>query len=167
MPDDRSRRVDSAVSTVLVARMGEIVVAANGESIRTLLGSCVGVALFDAERRVGGLAHVVLPASSGGDGPPGKFVDTAIPELVRRIVESGGRASCLCAKLAGGARMFRVNTKLSIGDQNLRAAENMLASQKIPVVGRHCGGEQGRRMILASSTGDVRIEVVGENAIAI
>ena len=32
------------------------------------LGSCVGVALYDPERKVGGLAHIMLPSSNGAGG---------------------------------------------------------------------------------------------------
>ncbi len=90
---------------VLTARMSEIVIAANGERIRTLLGSCVGVAIYDSRAGIGGLAHIVLPSSSGHAGPPGKFVDTAVLALIDRLFALGSRQSNLAAKLAGEARM--------------------------------------------------------------
>ena len=37
----------------------------------------------------------------------------------------------------------------------------------IPLVGRHCGGEKGRRMMLNTGTGAVTIEIVGEDPIEI
>ena len=43
--------------------MGEISVARNDGTLRTLLGSCLGVALYDRRLKLGGLAHVVLPWS--------------------------------------------------------------------------------------------------------
>lgn len=42
-------------------RMGEMSVAMRGGLLRTLLGSCVGLALHDRCQQVGGLAHIVLP----------------------------------------------------------------------------------------------------------
>ena len=46
-------------------RMGEMAVAINDGVLRTLLGSCIGLVLYDRKRKVGGLAHVVLPESRG------------------------------------------------------------------------------------------------------
>ena len=46
------------------------------ERVRTVLGSCIGVALYDRISKVGGMAHVILPDSSEGSGDPGKFADT-------------------------------------------------------------------------------------------
>ena len=63
-------------------RMGEMSVAADGVQLRTLLGSCVGLALHDRRHKVGGLAHIVLPRARGKTDRPGKFVDTAIPTLI-------------------------------------------------------------------------------------
>jgi len=152
---------------VVTVRMSEIAVVANGETIRTLLGSCIGVALYDSDRRVGGLAHVVLPESRGQDGPPGKFADTAIPELIRLVGQSNGRVKNLTVKLAGGARMFATSADIAIGEQNLAAIERELATRNIPVLGRHCGGQQGRRMMFTPRTGRVQIEIVGCDAVEI
>lgn len=58
--------------------MGEIAVAGNGDVLRTLLGSCLGVALYERRLRVGALGHIVLPDSLGRTEPPGKFADTAV-----------------------------------------------------------------------------------------
>ena len=77
--------------------------------IQTLLGSCVGVALFDRQGRVGGLAHVVLPDSRGEKTHPGKYADTAIVAMLDDFRKLGSPVirSRLWAKLAGGASMFR------------------------------------------------------------
>ena len=45
--------------------MGELAVCQNGDCLRTLLGSCLGVALYDRRLKLGGLAHVVLPYEIG------------------------------------------------------------------------------------------------------
>ena len=71
-------------------RIGALSVASNGEELRTLLGSCIGLALYDRRRKIGGLAHIVLPASRGRTELPGKFVDTAIPGLLREMEELAG-----------------------------------------------------------------------------
>jgi chemotaxis protein CheD len=147
--------------------MGEIAVGRNEEAIKTLLGSCIGLALYDRRGRVGGLAHIVLPESPGSSGPPGKFADTAVPELIRLIDHTAGAPGKLAAKLAGGACMFQTNAASNIGERNLESIERLLKNAGIPVVARHCGGDQGRRMTLETGSGRVRIEIVGRDPIEI
>jgi chemotaxis protein CheD len=146
-------------------RMGEMAVAVNDGVLRTLLGSCVGLALYDRRRKVGGLAHIVLPNSQGRTGLSGKFVDTAIPALIDQVERLAGPRLTLTATIAGGASMFPTAAASNIGAQNVEASEALLAELRIPVVARHCGGEQGRRMSLDTSTGVVTIEIVGSDPI--
>ena len=130
-------------------RMGELVVAKEDGALRTLLGSCVGLAFYDRTCKVAGLAHTVLPRSPGGDVSPGRFVDTAAAALLREM-----------SALAG-----HTDAPRPIGLQNIEASEQVLAEMGIPIVGRHCGGRKGRRMTLDSSTGLITIEMVGEAVI--
>lgn len=148
-------------------RMGEIAVGGGHESIKTLLGSCIGIALFDRKLCVGGLAHIVLPSSNGNDGLPGKFADTAIPELIRIIEERTGKARDLSAKLAGGANMFKSTTGGHVGARNLEATKQLLNDYGIPIQASHCGENYGRRMTFYPGTGRVVIDVVGSETIEI
>ena len=145
--------------------IGEIGVAQGSGVMRTLLGSCVGLVLHDQAQSTGGMVHVMLPAAGNAADPPGKYADTAVPELIRQIEAVGGRSNRLIAKLAGGAKMFATERTNSIGDQNLVAIEKLLRLAGIPIVGRHCGGTYGRRMAYDVSTGDVVIEVVGQPSV--
>lgn len=96
---------------VLKVKMGDIGVAKSPESIETLLGSCVAIILYDRGKKVGGVAHVMLPKSRNtAERTPGKYANTAIPELIDRLTKLGARKDKLTAKLAGGAAMFKCNS---------------------------------------------------------
>jgi chemotaxis protein CheD len=146
-------------------RMGEMSVATDGAKLRTLLGSCLGLALHDGRRKVGGLAHIVLPNARTATDRAGKFVDTAVPALIQRMEELTGHKLNLTAKLAGGASMFSTTVAASIGQQNIETCEKLLGELGIPIVAKHCGGEQGRRMSLDTANGMVLIEIVGQDSI--
>jgi chemotaxis protein CheD len=142
-------------------------VAAAPVKLRTLLGSCVAVALYDRVARAGAVAHIVLPDSRGDTAYPGKYADTAIPAMVAEMervlqVRSPGR---LVAKVVGGARMFLVNAStnsaLNIGEQNGSAAERILKELRIPIVARDLGGGSGRHLTLDTSSGIVAIRIPG------
>ena len=158
--DARSRVGSDAVTAVQV-RMGELAVGGADTTFRALLGSCVGVVLFDHEAGVAGMAHVVLPSSTSHDGPPGKFADTAVAELIQQLETLGGRHPRLRAKMAGGSRMFGTSAAVPIGDQNVEAVLAQLSSAGIPVTGSDCGGTSGRRMNFSVATGRAIIEAVG------
>lgn len=143
-------------------RMGEMSAAAAGEVLRTLLGSCVGLALHDREKKVGGLAHIVLPESRGTEDRPGKYVNTAIPTLIEEIEKLVKGDLTLRAKIAGGATMFSTDATASIGRQNINKCEEVLSRLGIPIVARHCGGEHGRRMSLDAASGNVVVEIAGQ-----
>ncbi len=149
--------------------MGEIAVARGEGTLRTLLGSCLGLVLYERRMHIGALAHIVLPDSQGRTEAPGKYVDTAVPAMLQRMQEyADGAPLRLEARYAGGANMFAaadpVNT---VGVQNVQAVERILARLRIPVLGQHCGGSQGRRLRLDLATGIVTIEIVGVEPITL
>lgn len=146
-------------------RMGEMAVASGQAVLRALLGSCLGLALYDSSRQVAGLAHIVLPHSRGKTDLPAKFVDTAIPAMVREMERVAGGPLRLQAKMAGGANMFASRVANTIGKQNIEMTEQLLKELRIPIIARHVGGEKGRNMRLESGTGRVFVEVVGAEMI--
>lgn len=148
-------------------RMGELVVSRSDEPLKTLLGSCVGLVLYSCQDAIGGLAHIVLPDSRDREGPPAKFADTAIPELIRRITLAGGHVRNLNAKVAGGSNMLASKSLSTIGDQNVVAIQRILRDAGIPIAAEHCGGVQGRRMTFYPNTGKVTIDVVGGESVDI
>lgn len=150
----------------LFVPMGKWAVAGAPTQIRTLLGSCVGVVLFDRVSKIGGVAHIVLPNSRGDSTYPGKYADTAIPAMVADFDKQLGRNSVprLSAKLVGGASMFQTPSlaTMNIGQQNNEAVEQVLRSLGIPIVARDLGGDAGRRLTLDTNSGNVSIKVPGD-----
>jgi chemotaxis protein CheD len=143
--------------------MGRWAVAAAPTKIRTLLGSCAGVVLYDRAGRLGGVAHVVLPASNGLADEPGKYADTAIPAMIADLdrLRGRGNSSRLTAKVVGGASMFQAGPAMDIGKRNRDAVEQVLAGLGIPILARDVGGEAGRRMTFDTASGVVSIRVPG------
>jgi chemotaxis protein CheD len=155
-----------SVEVVTVA-IGQWAVAPAPALIRTLLGSCVGVVLYDRNSKLGGLAHIVLPAARGTVDHPGKYADTAIPGMIAEFERRLGPRTRmrLTAKLVGGASMFQVDTPadstLNVGRRNQEAIEAILDALRIPVLARDLGGTTGRRLTLDTVSGIVAIKVPG------
>lgn len=125
------------------------------------LGSCVAVVLYDEAAGVGALAHVMLPngdESDSSDLKPGKFADTAIRAMLRRMVEEGASYTDVEAKIAGGSDMFEFESfGDGVGRRNVAAAKEELEKLGVPLVAEDVGGSRGRTVIFDAETMDVTI----------
>lgn len=129
----------------------------------TSVGSCIGICLYDAIRKCGGLAHIMLPHSSLGplEPLPAKYANTAVDALIKEIRAMTGVQNRLVAKIAGGANMFANTTAngLDIGKKNIAAVHAVLGEKRIRIVGEDVGGSHGRRINFNLLTGDVVIRL--------
>lgn len=153
--------------------VAEMKVSGNSDTLASYgLGSCVAVAIYDPVRKVGGLAHVMLPESRGRDYPPpqpGKFANVAVPRLVEQLLELGARQGRLRCKIVGGAQMFELpgsrnseaglacGPSANIGSRNVQAVKRALEELKVPVVGEETGGNHGRTVKFDTSKGEMEI----------
>jgi chemotaxis protein CheD len=121
------------------------------------LGSCVGIALYDRQAGVVGLAHAMLPAGEGKT-DVAKYVDTAVDALVDTMEAEGASRRRLVAKLAGGSTMFEFKSaEESVGDRNVDAARETLAALHIPIEAEDVGGDHGRSLRLDGETGALHV----------
>src|SRR5690625_5029468 len=105
-------------ATIIRVGISDLNIAKAPNKIRTTgLGSCVGVVIYDLQRQVAGLAHVMLPDSSltkEKNFNVYKYANTAIPYLVDLLTKNGARSFALKAKVAGGAQMFKLSASSNI-----------------------------------------------------
>jgi chemotaxis protein CheD len=142
--------------------MGEIEVSkrTGEELVARGLGSCIGLALIDRLSGVAGMAHVVLPESTGSDKEPGKFADLAVPALVARMQTAGALTRRLEAVLAGGARMFELG-EMDIGARNAAAVKAGLTRAGLRIRAADTGGNRGRTMRLTVGDFEVTVKEAG------
>jgi len=136
------------------------------------LGSCVGIALYDPGRKVAGLAHILLNDSalftnSKSNGlNPAKFADTALPLLMRKMIDQGAYKHAIIAKIAGGASLFNFQSAgQGVGEKNIIAVKSKLEEMDIPLHGAEVGGSRGRTMKLMVDTGAIVITTAGKEEI--
>ncbi|HYW84087.1 MAG TPA: chemotaxis protein CheD [Spirochaetia bacterium] len=147
---------------IVIVRMAELDVVSDARRLKTILGSCVGIILRDPERGVSGLSHIMLPVRQHDDTAAGKYADSAIPALLKRLAEIGGRQSSLQALLIGGAQMFPMGSQTiaSIGNQNVETARRILQRNRIPIVFEDIGGSSGRSVVYDNATGQVSVKTL-------
>jgi chemotaxis protein CheD len=150
--------------------MGEMVVSATptDELVALGLGSCIGLVIVDRSAGVAGLAHIVLPESGDKLDQPGKFADTAVPELIGWMRRAGAVDRRFETVLVGGARMFEMSGGgLDIGSRNEQAVRAALARERVPVRVAQTGGNQGRTVRIAVGEGLVTVRVAGQTPITL
>jgi chemotaxis protein CheD len=146
-------------ATLIKVGMADLNVAEGAAVLKTTgLGSCVGLALYDPIKRIGGLAHIMLPASEiarEGQLNIAKYADTAVPELIRQMKLKGASADRLVAKMAGGAQMFALSgsDSLRIGPRNVEATKSALEALGIAILSEDTGANYGRTVELLCETG--------------
>ena len=126
------------------------------------LGSCVAVALYDPETRIGGLGHMLLPnrPEKAALGSACKYVDAGIFQMVDELVRTGANRESIVAKIAGGANMFETSYQTlinSIGARNAKSARETLAQMKITLLGAEVGGNRGRTVVFDLASGNMMV----------
>lgn len=127
--------------------------------VKTVLGSCVAVCLWDKRLHIGGINHYMLPLWGGNDLASPKYGNIAIDKLIEKMRSMGCRTEDLQAKVFGGGELLDVGggkPATMIGERNIMIARMMLEEKKIPVVGSSTGGKKGRKILFFTDTGEVR-----------
>ena len=132
------------------------------------IGSFIILSIYDAARRIGGLAHIMLPDSTGMDTSninTIKFADTAVPALIEAVLDEGALRVGLEAKIFGGSEMFPPTEDFSntIGRENTVAVKAALKKHNIPLKCEDTGGTHGRSIEFDLSNGVVKVYIVGES----
>ncbi len=118
------------VSRIIV---GEVKASEKPMWISTLLGSCVAVCLFDEVKKIGGMNHFMLPDSNLNNMISASYGIHAMELLINAIMQLGGDARRLKAKLFGGCVVSQDSSRsLNVGRKNIDFALEFLERESIP-----------------------------------
>lgn len=134
---------------------GQLHASAEACQIKTILGSCVSICLWDRRLRAGGMNHFLLPASRKGETGSLRFADVATNVLLERLLKLGCRPPSLRAKIFGGAAIFQQRDRYvtSLGARNVAAALSLMKAAGIAVIAQETGGALGRKVIFNTDDG--------------
>lgn len=131
--------------------MAGLAIGKENTVLRTFVGSCIAICIYDEEKKIGGMAHVMLPKNNTGNTTKGtkqegKFADEAIDVLIEKLKEISPDLK-LKSKMAGGAKIFAHESEsgsLNIGNKNIIGIRLILQGKKIPLVSQLVGARNGR-----------------------
>jgi len=143
------------VQKILDVHIGQIKIAKNGELLKAILGSCVGIGVIWKDKGVCGLAHCLLPESPTPTFEIGaRFVDQAVRSLIAMMKIRPDDLDAVSVVIVGGGNMTSpgvADTSNLVGANNFRVALNEAKKHHLKVVFSDGGGEEGRKIIIDSS----------------
>ncbi|MGO9088569.1 MAG: chemotaxis protein CheD [Candidatus Sulfotelmatobacter sp.] len=142
---------------------GEFHASAQPCQIKTILGSCVSICLWDVSRLAGGMNHFLLPSSREAEPASLRFADLATKALLEKLLQLGCRLPNLRAQIFGGGSIFQNKNGLaiSLGEQNVAAALALMKNARIPVSEQETGGTQGRKVVFNTDDGTAWCRRIG------
>ncbi|MFH1799389.1 MAG: chemotaxis protein CheD [Candidatus Omnitrophota bacterium] len=134
---------------------GEVKVTSEPVMLRAMaIGSCVVVVAFDRDKKIGGLAHIMLPGRSPRTGSKDKtkYTEDAIDELFEKSKNLGAKIDDMEIGLAGGADLLSGN---KIGETIIDSILCYLKSLGIMPKRQRLGGCQRRSVSLDIDSGKI------------
>lgn len=129
--------------------------------VRTILGSCVAVCIWDPILRVGGINHFQLPLWNGTGLASPKYGNIAIDKLIKKMLSFGSQQKELQVKLFGGAEIITTQKRhFNIGERNIMLALDVIKDAGIPIVSSALGGQFGRKIRFYTESGDVLLQLI-------
>jgi chemotaxis receptor (MCP) glutamine deamidase CheD len=129
--------------------------------IKTLLGSCIAVCLWEPVARVGGMNHFMLPRASGTPGvnDAARFGVHAMDCLIGEILKLGGDRRRFVAKVFGGAHVLNVRSSgVSVPQQNIDFIRDFLRREGFNLAAEDVGGYYPRHVHFYTATGKARVK---------
>ncbi|MBF0456320.1 MAG: chemotaxis protein CheD [Nitrospirae bacterium] len=155
---------------LIFLKPGEVYITEKPAMVKTVLGSCVSITLFDPVRRVAAICHGMLPDCGGDDCEdyPEKlqYVTCSIIHILNNMQDKGVITSTLEVKVFGGGDVLTYGgTRPSVGRQNIDAALRILESLGLKPLTSDLGGDRGRKIFFNTQTGQVLLKKLRKTAV--
>ena len=136
-----------------VMQAGYVMVSEEPSLLCSVCGNGVVVVLWDRLRKIGGMAHCVLPQARFGEKPSNLHADMAVASLVKQMIDHTKISDYWEAQLFGGGSQE--------GSQNweskkvVEVIKKLLKKFEIEIVSEDIGGSVGRKVVFNTFSGDV------------
>ena len=149
-------------ATTIELLPGEVALGLAGDTLKTLLGSCVSVILTDPRRTIGAMCHIVhvgQPNAANqhntGYGAP------AMADMFQRLRRISVTPEMCEAYVFGGGNMFpQLFRERHVGASNVDWALDYLAARHIHVLDRCLGGNGYRKVSWTVGPAEPLVEAI-------
>jgi chemotaxis protein CheD len=155
---------------------GEIHITSDPSLITTVLGSCLCLTMHHKPTGLSVICHAVMPSSSEARKKDDsgnsifQYVDTSLEWMIAQYEKSGIEPASVEVKMFGGAAMFSdagpASRDLGVGKRNIEIATEMIKKKRLKLTAWNVGGNQGRKLIFNTLTGEVLAKFIMKNGIS-
>lgn len=149
---------------VLDVHIGELKIAKNGELLKAILGSCVGIGIIWKDRKLCGLAHCLLPENPNPTFEIGaRYVDQAFRSLIAMMKIRQDDLGKVSVVIVGGGNMTgpaAADKSELVGANNFKVALREAKKHGLNITFSDGGGEEGRKICIDSSNFSYRLEKI-------
>jgi chemotaxis protein CheD len=153
-------KISQAGKAVIAVATGEVWATAHKIILRSDgIGSCIVIAAYDRQKKIGALAHIMLPGKSTKKGfsCDTKYAQDSIEDMVFKMTRLGAGRDSLEACFVGAGNVLKDNDD-RICDANINSVSTILKEQGILEVARAVGGTTRRLVFLDIDDGAVYYE---------
>ena len=157
----RSKITKKRICTDKYVKSGEVEIARKGEVLTSSpLGSCVAVVAYDGKRKIGGVAHIMLPGESlkKNSRDRNKYAVDAIENLLIKLHKLGALNTDIEICLVGGANVLKKENETLTGDI-INSVQKTIKAKRVKVRAESLGGVERRSAVLNTENGIVHYTI--------
>jgi chemotaxis protein CheD len=139
---------------------GELIFSKTPVVIKTVLGSCVAVVIYDKVKKFGGLVHYLLPVSPDKTVST-KYGDVGVPTLINKFYNAGSVKTDLEVSILGGSFIIFDRSEIFfIGDKNIDIAQQIVKQNGLRIKVMNVGGEKGRKVAFDTASNQLAVRTL-------
>jgi chemotaxis protein CheD len=143
---------------IVDVQIGEVKVAQGNAILRsTAIGSCIAIVACDSLRKIGALAHIMLPGRAPARkaaAEKNKYASDAIEAIVEKMGKLGSATEDIEVAVVGGANILGREDD-TICKDNIKSVLELLAEKGLKIKARAVGGTERRSVSLDIESGIV------------
>jgi chemotaxis protein methyltransferase CheR len=154
---------------VIYLKPAELCISDRPAIVRTVLGSCLAVTMYNRRLGVSAVCHALLPqpdkkepASHKETSEKLKYVTSVIPEMLTKMRDYGIKLDEIEVKIFGGADMLSTqpasDKNRPVGKLNVEMAFKLIKTEGLQVKTSDVGGSFGRKIFFYTHTGEVLLK---------
>jgi chemotaxis protein methyltransferase CheR len=153
---------------IIYLKPAELCIIDKPTIVRTVLGSCLAVTMFNRRLGVSVICHAILPDLSleerrnSHSSEKYKYVYSVIPEMVAKMRNYGIKPHEIEVKMFGGAdtlnSQVEQNRNQPVGKLNIDTALKAIEAEGLRVHTSDVGGTGGRKIFFYTHTGEVLLK---------
>ena len=141
---------------IIDVNTGEVKVGSGRVILRSVaIGSCVVIAAYDCKKKIGAMAHIMLPGSAPKKSrEKTRYAADAIDKMMKQMSSVGAKTGDIEVCLVGGANVLQRKDD-NICKENIKSTTSLLNERNIAVRTTVLGGTERKGVFLDVESGDM------------